>query len=763
MTARVAFGAPGMAPTWTSSAKDMVTTALGSSRLWATLGYGILNEVYWPSTSDPQIRDLGFILARDGKWIELKRVQRYSVTRSEPFIPLPRVEHVGDGYRFAFEVVPDPHRDVLLISYRLEGDYDIYVLLAPHLCGTGLHNTAWVDRGLLAKNGDRALALVATAPFARSSAGFVGVSDGWQDFNRHGCMTDEFDLAEDGNVALIGELSASTGVLALGLNNTPEGARTLAMMSLTQGFEEARADFEVGWRAWSATLRLPSPTPELAEEAAKSAMVLKVHEDRTFPGAIVASLSIPWGNSSDSNGGYHLVWTRDAVEAAFALLAIEERADAARVAAYLAATQLPDGHWHQNFFPDGRPFWEGVQLDEAAFPILLAAKLREEHIALSVNIHTMVRRAARYVARMGPMSPQDRWEENPGANPFTLAVEIAALVAAADFVAPGDREYALSLADCWNERIEDWCYVEHTELAARLGVEGYYVRVAPPDQHGQPARVELRNRGAETIATADLVGLEFIYLARVGLRRASDPRILASMLVIDTLLRVDTPAGPLYHRYNNDGYGEHADGRPFDGSGIGRAWPLLSGERGHLAVVAGEDALPYLNTMLFTAGPCGLLPEQAWDTDAIPARFLFPGRPSGSAMPLVWAHAEFLKLLVARESGRPLELLRVVENRYRDAREASTWHWRRDTPFARLPPTRDLLIEDTRPFVLHCGFDGWQRSFDRASEPLGFEMQGVRLPAGDLAPAATLNFTRRFADAWEGVDYEIRIAKEPRT
>ncbi|MEO8090535.1 MAG: glycoside hydrolase family 15 protein [Gemmatimonadales bacterium] len=763
MTDSPAFGKPGISPTWSSSAKDLVTTALGPSRIWATLGHGIINEVYWPATGEPQIRDLGFILARGGEWTELKRAYRYGVTRPKPYIPLPRVVHQGDDYRFTLEVVPDPLRDVLLISYALEGAYQVYVLLAPRLAGSGLHNTAWVDGALFARSGNRALALVATVPFARASAGYVGASDGWQDFARNGGMTYTFGHAEDGNVALLGELAGTAGTLALGFGETPEGAHTLAVSSLVEGFEAARTGFVAGWERWGATLNLPASIPTLGEEAFLSATMLKVHEDRTFPGAVVASLSIPWGNSSDSRGGYHLVWTRDAVESAFALLAVGQRGDAERVLAYLISTQLADGHWYQNFYPDGRPFWGGVQLDEAGFPILLAAKLLEGGSLPADEVPAMVRRAAAYIARAGPASPQDRWEENAGANPFTLAVEVAALVAAAGWLEAKDHQYALSLADCWNERIEEWCYVRDTDLARRVGVPGYYVRIAPPWRRGLADRVELHNRGGETIATNELVGLEFIYLARLGLRRGDDPRILASLRVVDTVLRVGTPAGPLYHRYNDDGYGEHEDGRPFDGNGIGRAWPLLSGERGHLALLLGEDPLPYLETMVRTAGPCGLLPEQVWDTAPIPERGLFPGKPSGSSMPLLWAHAEFLKLLVARELGRPFELLRVVHDRYRGNRPvAATWHWRGDTPIERLPAGRGLLIEDARPFTLHYGFDGWQSVQERPTEEHGLGMHGVRFAPEELAAVRQIDFTRCYPEGWEGCDHRLGLSKDPR-
>ncbi len=752
-----AFGGPGMAPTWSSSAKDVVSTALGSSRLWATVGYGILNEVFWPQTGQPQIRDLGFILAREGAWVELKRAQRYRIETPAPYIPLARLVHEGDDYRFTLEVCPDPLRDVLLLSWELEGDYAVYTLLAPHLGGTGEHNSARADRDLTAINGAACLCLRASDGFTRSSAGYVGASDGWQDFDKHGRMTWTFESADDGNVALMGELPGKSGVLALGFAALPEGALTLAASSLADGAGDARTRFVDGWKNWGDALRLPAPTAALGAEAQLSACVLKVHEDRTYPGAIVASLSTPWGNSSDSLGGYHLVWTRDCSESALALLAAGQCADAERVLEYLIATQLPDGHWTQNFYPDGRPFWAGVQLDETAFPILLAARLAEDAPPPVQGLERMVIEAATYVARVGPLSPQDRWEETAGANPFTLAVEVAALCAAAQWLKGKDRDYALALADCWNERIEDWCWVEDTPLARRVGVPGYYVRIQPPGGMGASTPVAIANRSGEMLGAGELVGLEFMYLPRLGLRHPNDPRILATLKVVDEVLLVDTPSGPLYHRYNDDGYGEHEDGSPFDGNGVGRAWPLLSGERGHLALLQGEDPLPYLERMLRCAGPGGLLPEQVWDAPPIPQRELSPGRPSGSAMPLVWAHAEFLKLLIARETGRPFERLRCVEERYRDDLPAAAWHWRTDAPFGCLPAGRALVVEGAIPFTLRYAFDGRDDAAERDASALGLGMWGVRLAAEELAGVHSVEFRRRVGDALEDNGWKVDI------
>ncbi len=739
----------------------MVMTALGPSRIWATVGYGIINEVYWPSAGQPQVRDLGFIVASPSGWHEIKRVAQYRLSLLKPYVPLPKIIHEGDDYRLELELSADPLRDVLLVAFRLTGaETKLYALLAPHLGGSGLNNNARATDGLLAWKGADAIYLAADCGFSRTSAGYVGYSDGWQDFSSHGNMRWTHREALDGNVALMGELAAPHGVMALGFADSPEGARTLARSSLGEGFDSIRRSCALDWEAWAADLVIPEAPNEIRREAYLSAAVLKIHEGRTYPGATVASLSVPWGNTSDSPGGYHLAWMRDAIETGFGLLAVGRTVDARRILGYAMATQQADGGWSQNSFPDGRPFWTGVQLDEVGFPILLAAKLAE-HGALDglVGVSDMVARAATYVARNGPISPQDRWEENAGITPFTLGVEIAALVAAADYLQAGERRYILSLADYWNERIEDWTYVQPGVFAETFGVDGYYVRIAPPAlQGGLCGRIDIRNRSGKSIPAVALIGMDYLYLCRLGLRGPRDTRIQNTLKVSEGVLRVETPHGVAYHRYNEDGYGEHADGSPFDGTGIGRAWPMLSGERGHLDLLLGIDPLPYLEMMTRMTGPAGLIPEQVWDTAPIPERRLEPGKPSGSAMPLVWAHAEFLKLLAARRTGRPLELLASVEMRYGARRPtAAVWHWRRSELFDILPPGRALLIECLEPFSLHYSFDGWQHTANIVSEPLGLSIHGVRFDAASLADHLAIDFTFYFFEQmrWEGTDHRI--------
>jgi glucoamylase len=376
------------------------------------------------------------------------------------------------------------------------------------------------------------------------------------------------------------------------------------------------------------------------------------------------------------------------------------------------------------------------------------------------GIDPMIQSAARYLANNGPISAQDRWEENSGISPFTLAIEIVALIAAAEFLNGDERDYVLSLADYWNERIEDWTYVTGGPFAAQFGVDGYYVRIGPAAvQGGLCGRVNVANRWGETIPAIALVGMEYLHLVRLGLRSPDDPRIRNTLVVTEGLLKVETPLGIAYRRYNEDGYGEHADGSHYDGNGIGRAWPLLTGERGHFELQLGNDPLPYLQMMARMTGPTGLIPEQVWDGPPVPERGLQPGKPTGSAMPLVWAHAEFLKLLCAWEQKRPLELLKSVEKHLRQKTGSGTWHWRTDTPFDALPAGRDLLIEMEKPFVLHVGFDGWQETQDKSSKPLAFGRHGVRLTRAELAGKGVLDFTRSFMNEveWERVDHHIKL------
>ena len=774
-------GAPGISPSWTSSAKDIVGTSLGPARLWFTLGFGIVNEIYYPRVDTPQIRDLGFIVAGPGGfWSEVKRNQNYTLRLLAPGVPAVEVVHQHERYTLRLRITPDPRRDVLALECHLDGDAELglYVLLAPHLGATGYDNIATVERYggrrvLLAEQGPFGCALAAADQYqadalGRASAGYVGTSDGWQDFAKNGAMTWQYGAAGPGNVALMGELPRRV-VLALGFGSSAEAAATLAASSLAQPFGNLLQQQIAEWEGWLARCAERSPTmldlPDAVRgQAILSCVVLRSHLDKTYPGAMVASLSVPWGYSSNQRGGYHLVWPRDLVQCAGALLAFGAEQEARDTLRYLIATQSQDGHWNQNQWLGGTPYWTGIQLDETAMPILLAQELADRDALGGIVVEDMVRRALGYIARMGPSTAQDRWEENEGINAFTLASTIAALVAGAGLLPPREAEWALALADFWNANIENWLTVSDTPLAQHYGVSGYYVRVAPISVLGNPtashAIVPIRNRRDDSGLPGDeQIGTEFIQLVRAGLRRADDPFILGSLKLADALLKTDTPNGPVWHRYRGDGYGEHEDGTAYDGTGIGRGWPLLTGERGEYELCAGRDPLPYLEAMAAMASRGGMIPEQVWDTDPIPERFLFPGRATGSAMPLAWAHAEFVKLLVSRQIGRPFGQPRATWQRYRGERPvARDAFWWPQAAIGAMPAGTRLVVALTEHGIVHWGTNGWNSATDVSPGDTGLGFYAAPLDTTGLPAGTTIDFTWRRQDGtWVGQDQCVQV------
>jgi glucoamylase len=750
------------------------------SRLWFTIGGGIVNEVYYPRADIPQIRDLGFLVA-DGKgfWVEVKRLWQHTVELLAPGAPAVRVVHRHERFELKLQIVPCVERDALLIDVVLAGDEDLrpYALLAPHLGGSGLGNCAEVvDYGgrrlLWAQHGPFALALAAICDgqrdaLGRASAGYVGASDGWQDFARNGAMTWEYASAGPGNVALMGELPR-TSLLALAFGSSPESAATLALTALFEPFERTRDRHIAGWSEWVSKSAVP---PEYlgglpavcVEQFHISKMVLRTHQDKTYPGAMVASLSIPWGNTKEEREGYHLVWPRDLVECAGALLAVGAVREAGNTLRYLRATQLADGHWNQNQWLGGKSYWTGVQLDETALPVLLAALFAECDSHERTEVTDMVCRALSYIVRHGPASDQDRWEESAGLNTFTLTACISALVSGAQYLAPDARELALDFADFWNSRLEEWIAVRDTPLARRFGIPGYYVRVAPPQAIGDRGALDgvqsIKNQAFDPgLPAACQFGVDFLQLVRFGLRRCDDPLIAGSIRLADTFLKADTPYGPCWRRYDGDGYGEHDDGSAYDGVGRGRPWPLLTGERGHYEIACGKDPLPLLEAMARMASPGGMLPEQVWDAAPVPRRGLSAGRPTGSAMPLAWTHAEYLKLVASRALGRPFDRPEPVWQRYRGVRcRAPRAIWCEHAPITALEAGTSLLLALRAPARVRFGFNDWQDVVELPTLPNSLGLHVLRIDTARLRAGQRVDFTFRYSacDRWIGVDYHI--------
>jgi glucoamylase len=790
-------GWPGSEPRWTSSAKSGVGNSLSpTSCVWFTISHGIFNEIYYPRLDLACTRDMGLIVT-DGRdyFSEEKRHAASSVSYLSEGVPAYRLVNTcrQGRYRIEKEIVADTKRDAVLQQTRfapLRGDlkdYLVHVLLSPHLGNRGNGNTAWVGdykgmRMLFAQRDAFTLALVCSAPWVGRSAGFVGISDGWRDLMENKRMTQTYRRAENGNVALTAEIDiVSCGgafLLALGFGRNAAEAGNRARASLLDGFDAARDNYIREWTTWQQTLTLSGGTKTGRRDLCRvSTAVLRAHEANNFHGGTIASLAIPWGfaKGDEDLGGYHLVWPRDLAEAAGGLLAAGAMEDMHRVLCYLQTTQEDDGHWPQNMWLDGTPYWPGIQMDETAFPILLVDLARREHALSGLDLERfrpMVMNAAAFIVRNGPVTQQDRWEEDPGFSAFTLAVEIAALLAAADIAElNNDTETAAFLretADAWNSGVERWVYVQGTDLARKVGVDGYYVRIAPAETSDASSPVEgfvaIKNRpaGQSSEPASQIVSPDALALVRFGLRAPDDPRIVDTVRVIDAILRVETPFGPAWHRYNDDGYGEHEDGSPFDGTGRGRLWPLLTGERAHYELAAGnmEEAERLVKVMAAFANDGGMIPEQIWDSPDIVERELFFGRPSGSAMPLVWAHAEYVKLIRSIRDGRVFDTpSQTVERYIKNRTESPLAIWRFNHKCRTMPAGRTLRIEVLARAVVHWSPDGWRKVMDTETTDTGLGLHYVDLPAAEISRGGSVAFTFRWHDAerWEGKDYEVLI------
>jgi glucoamylase len=784
-------GGPGIEPRWTHSAKDVIGTAYStSSRIWFTVSRGVLSEIYFPTIDRPQIRDLQFLVSDSETFFH--DAHRHLSTSIEYLgehgLGVRMTNNDPEGrYKLTAEVIADPHLPCLLIDTWLEGDPDflkrlhVYVLVAPHLEVGGWHNNAYVAdmegrEFLVAHKNDVWLAMAATTTFLKRSCGYVGTTDGWQDLAANFKMDDQFACAEDGNVAMMAEIDLREDnhfTLGLAFGRTLHRAVTTLFQSIGLPFIDHRERF---LDQWSRACRHLYPLEHLTGDGGnlyrRSRELVMAHEDKSYPGALIASLSIPWGEvrSDDDVGGYHLVWTRDMINSATGLLAVGDTVTPLRALIYLACTQREDGGFAQNFWVNGEPYWQGIQLDEVAFPIMLAWRLAKAGALADFDPYPMVRGAARYIITHGPATPQERWEENSGYSPSTLASNIAALICAAAFAHQrGDESasrYLTDYADFLESHIEAWTVTTQGTLVP--GIPRHYVRINPedcskpiPDEELEHKLMPIRNcpPGARWEYPANtIVDGGFLELVRHGIRRPGDAIIEDSVHVIDRVLKTDFPAGPCWKRYNHDGYGQRDDGGPFVSWGTGRPWPLLIGERGHYELAVGRDAQSYLRAMENFATPTKLLPEQVWDAPDIPHMRLYFGKPTGAAMPLMWAHAEYIRLLRSINDGQIFDQIPEVSDRYFNGRGRSDLEiWKRNRQIDVAKVGACVRIQGLRPFFLHWTLDEWHTVNDTRSELIAgsLDFVDVRIPQDARAP---LRFTFRYPDgSWEGKDHIIKV------
>jgi glucoamylase len=783
-----AFGAPGVDPRWTSSEKDAVSTAYAaSSRVWFTVSHGTLNEIYYPTIDRPQTRDMELLFS-DGETFfhEEKRDLNYDFHYIDSSAPAVRVtaSDLKGRYTVTKEFISDPHHPVVLMNVKISGDEAIlsrlkcYVLLAPHLNGGGAGNSARsIDvagrRCLLAWKGETMLAMGADCGFSRSSCGYVGTSDGYQDLCEDMKMTWQFGQALDGNIAVMGEIDVAANrefTIAISFGDGNHAAIAQMMQTLATPYDEHQKRFLLQWTRSVSPPRLSSAAKDGGKLMRISHNVLLIHEDKTYSGAFIASASIPWGASKGDTdlGGYHLVWTRDMVQTATALLASGRTDTAMRALVYLACTQRTDGSFAQNFWIDGTPYWTGIQLDEVAFPIMLAWRLWKQGGLGDFDIFPFVERAAAFLVRYAPVTQQERWEETAGYSPSTLAAVISALVCAADIARARQSSelasYLESYADWIEAHLDEWTTT--TEGVLHPDIKYHYMRIRPPAEgepfyNGQlPAGwIHINNRepGEKCDFEArQVIDAGFLELVRYGIRRADDPLIVDSLKVVDYCLKIETPFGDCWRRYNHDGYGQKKDGDAYNGSGQGRAWPILTGERAHYELAAGHDYNAHIKAIEQFSSTGGMLPEQIWDYSDIPAKGMYLGRPAGSAQPLVWAHAEYLKLLRSAADGRVFDRISVVEARYAlpAGKRTFTNHieiFEVTRPVSSIYSGYTLRIVDREHFRIVYTFDNWATTQSAEAHSVGYPGSFVDISTGPNQTGEII-----FTLAWPGQNAQER-------
>jgi glucoamylase len=595
---------------WPTAAKNgFGTSTTLASKVWFTLANGVMTEVFYPTLDVPTVRTLQFRVVTAAKIENEADDMVHTLVLPNPnSLTFRQINQAKSGkYTITKTYLTDPRRSSVLIrvDFNTETDAQLHVDYDPAV--------------------DNRSALVSSCGLAKLT-------------QRH-CT------------------------LALGFGETTARANATARASLARGFAAIRRDYEAGWGRYVA--RLPR-VEKHQQQFNMAAMVLKGLEDKMFRGAVVASPSTPWGGGQKPNeppvSGYHAVWSRDLYHIATAFNAIGDRATANRLLDYLfRVQQKPDGSFPQNTRVDGRVIGKGLQMDQVALPLVLAYQLNRYDKRLWLE---HIKPAADFIVRRGPLTDQDRWEERPGFSPSTIAAEIAGLVCAAEIAkANGDGVAAnkyLETADTWVRNVEKWTVSKAPEAAE------YYLRITENDDPNDGAQMEI-NSSTRVVDERTILDPSFLELVRLGIKVPQDGLIVETLRLIDLLIKIETPVGDAWYRYNHDAYGETATGEKYDGrNGVGRLWTLLTGERGEYELALGNFAAARkrLDTMAGFANDGLMIPEQVWDRKESPAPSLRFGAGTGSATPLAWSMAQFIRLAISIEKGRNVETPKVVWERY---------------------------------------------------------------------------------------------------
>lgn len=725
-------GRPGLPPHWASARKMGVGTSYEAydldgkyspfsrtapiSRVWFTLADGVLTETYFPTIDMAQSQQTELLISDGKTFLEEEKNGIHTIEWLSPKAPIFRVTTQDPQNRYIIikTFFTHPEKNVVLVQYEIYSHVPhltFYLCHNPRASNSGLSDSGKITaQAWMAQEENHVQVLKTSLPFVSSTVGFSGLSDGLTQLKKNFSITNFYDSASNGHIRFVGELPTAESLsltVALGFGFTPQETLELTQKALQEDPEKLKNQYIQEWQSYFNTLLDLTPfSQDQGKEFYASTVLLKTHEDKTFEGAIVASLSIPWGDAfegSTSNlrlystprgtGGYHLVWPRDLFHIARAFLGIHDIDTAKNCLRFLKKIQYgsQEGRWNfaprlipkqggfpQNTWVDGEPFWQGLQMDEVAFPLILAWHLWQAGELNLEEYWPMIESAAHLIAQHGPWTAQERWEENYGISPSTVAAEIAALICASDLaLAKGAQEasqFWAQTADRWSltpgDNIESWTFT----TSGIWGNGKYYLRLDGASHFSplEPNYLALWDpNDTQKIALANASGIYlekeiidggFLELVRYGVRSATNEFILDSLPELDEKIKVTTPFGPAWYRYLYDGYGEE---------GRGRLWTFLTAERAQyeLALLLKRKANPkiisttldhYIRTLENFANEGGLFPEQVWDTGEK------MGQGTGSATPLIWTHAEYIKLLRSKADQKPFDLIPIVYQRYKE-------------------------------------------------------------------------------------------------
>jgi glucoamylase len=700
---------------WTTGNKSALgTSTTTASTVWFTVANGITSEVFYPRADVPNMQDMQYIVTDGSSFVDLERDATNHVVSmpDEQALEYTITNTAKSGrYRITNTYLTDPARNTLVINTRFQsldgGHYLLYLLENASMAGGGGHDNAWWDAGsgaLLASDTQTLFgSSVAVTSTLRVSTGFLAHDNGYAgaasdclvDLRADRALTNQFDsVSAPGNVVQCGQIGVgndTTFQVSLGYGSTASAAVSAAQGSQASGFGSIEASYRSGWHSYLGGLKaLPASVSGNTQRRRAyyvAAMALHAAEDKAFRGASVAGLATPWGdftNGDALNDGYHRVWGRDLYQQATGLLAAGDSAQARRMAQFMwnqqyvgSPTQGDGTTYPAGSFPRYSPV-SGIsgaspqqlgcceQLDQDSFAIILAWQTGLTDSATFAKIRT----TANHLQSAGP-DTTERWEEQFGKSPSSIAAEIAGLVVAADIARtngdPASASSWESTADSWRAGLAGWTVTSN----GFWGNHTYYERL---DKDANPNDTDTICFQEGCFYQHDVVDFGFLDLVRLGVRPAGDATIAASIAPTaagfdgNSAMQLTTPGGDIYfRRYVHDNYGESnsdCSGWPAGGANrFGRAWPVLSGERGEYELAGARSATVYLQSLADSANAGYLVPEQVWDRSDVACFTL--GRPTGSAAPLMWAEGQYLRLANNIDAGRNLETPSVVSNRYR--------------------------------------------------------------------------------------------------